>query len=67
MRAINRTRPALLKGWRATFDVLVQAPEYLEPQSLNALAVDAGRLQGVGDFRPTYGRFVVVSFEVITN
>jgi hypothetical protein len=60
---ICRTRPALAKGWRATFDVLVQAPEYLDPASLNALVADAGRLQGVCDHRPTYGRFQVVSFE----
>lgn len=62
--AVNRTRPGLLKGWTATFEVLVQAPEYLEPSSLNLLAQDAGRLQGVGDFRPTYGRFAVTNFEV---
>ena len=64
--AVNRTRPGLHKGWSATFDILVQAPEYLDLQSLNALAVDAGRLQGVGDFRPTYGRFNVVAFQVLT-
>jgi hypothetical protein len=28
---------------------------------------DAGRLIGVGDFRPTYGRFSVVGFKIIEN
>lgn len=65
--AVNRTRPAMKTGWRATFDLCVQAPEYLDPHSLNALVGDAGRFQGVGDFRPTYGRFQVVAFEVLTN
>lgn len=65
--AVNRTRPAMLAGWRATFDLLVQSPEYLDARSLNALVAEAGRLQGVGDFRPTYGRFQVVSFEELTG
>jgi len=62
---ITRVRPAMLKGWRATFELQVLTPEYIEPQTLHEVIVQAGRLVGVGDFRPTYGRFSVVKFEVV--
>jgi hypothetical protein len=45
--------------------MLATLPEYITPDVMQALAVDAGRLIGVGDFRPTYGRFQVVGFEVL--
>lgn len=57
---INRTRPALLKGWRATFEIEVLLPEYIQRDVLLSVINNAGRLVGVGDFRPTYGRFMVV-------
>jgi hypothetical protein len=59
---LNRTRPALKAGWRAEFDFMVNLPEYISPQLLNEVVASAGRLIGIGDFRPTYGRFNVVSF-----
>jgi hypothetical protein len=62
---ITRTRPAIKAGWEAEFVLLVTLPEYVNPDMLQALISDAGRLIGVGDFRPTYGRFQVASFEVL--
>jgi hypothetical protein len=59
---INRTRPAFHKGWRAAFEVQVLLPEYIHRDLLCLTLVNAGRLVGVGDFRPTYGRFQVVEF-----
>ena len=64
---INRTRPAFKAGWRASVDLLVTLPEYISPMTLNEVIGVAGRLVGVADFRPTYGRFQVVSFEVDTK
>lgn len=61
--AITRVRPAIKKGWRAEFFITVLLPEYIDPHYLHQLLTDAGRLEGVGDFRPTYGRFAVVLFE----
>jgi hypothetical protein len=61
--AVPRTRPALLPGWTVTFDFMVQTPEYISPALLNETIQAAGRLVGIGDFRPTYGRFVVTNFE----
>lgn len=63
---VNRTRPALKAGWRVAFDFQVNLPEYIPPAMLNEVISAAGRLIGVGDFRPTYGRFVVVRFDVLT-
>ena len=59
---ISRTRPAMKTGWRAEFRLLVNLPEYVEPATLNGVIQMAGRLIGVGDFRPTYGRFNVTRF-----
>lgn len=61
---ITRSRPAMLAGWHATFDMTVVLPEYVPPADLREVLYNAGRLVGLGDFRPTYGRFHVVKFEV---
>jgi hypothetical protein len=61
---ITRVRPAVKAGWKASFVFMVNLPEYVSREFLLNLAVDAGRLIGVGDFRPTYGRFQVEAFEV---
>lgn len=63
--AINRVRPALRPGWEAEFEFLVNLPEYVAPDTLNDVIQQAGRLVGVGDFRPTYGRFQVISYTVV--
>lgn len=65
--AITRTRPAMFKGWRATILIQVLLPEYIEPSFLYEVIQNAGRLVGVGDFRPTYGRFNIVKFEVLKD
>lgn len=62
---VTRVRPAMLTGWKATFQLQVLIPEYLDPQSLNETIQQAGRLIGLADFRPTFGRFQVVRFEVM--
>lgn len=62
--AVTRIRPAMRTGWRCTFELLINAPEYLPPTTLLTLINDAGRFVGLLDFRPTFGRFVVVHFEI---
>jgi len=59
---VTRVRPALSAGWSASFVFLVNLPEYVSPEMLHSMITDAGRLIGIGDFRPTYGRFQVVKF-----
>jgi len=60
---INRTRPAMKVGWKATFEIMVMLPEYIDRIALRETIEAAGRLVGVGDFRPTYGRFGIIKFK----
>ncbi len=62
---ITRTRPAMKAGWSITTTLQILLPEYIPSQLLNDRLQAAGRLVGVGDFRPTYGRFQVVGFKVL--
>jgi len=61
---VTRVRPAMKSGWVATLQLMVNLPEYIKPQDLHEVLSAAGKLIGVGDFRPTYGRFLVKSFDV---
>lgn len=61
--AVTRERPAMLAGWEATFEIMVLTPEYIAQDMLHAVIANAGRLVGLGDFRPTYGRFAVIKYE----
>lgn len=62
--SITRSRPAFHSGWKAEVQLMVTLPEYVSPQILQEVLTNAGRLCGVGDFRPTYGRFQIASFDV---
>ena len=60
--AVTRERPAMRAGWTATCQLQVLLPEYIDADSLSDVLTNAGRLVGVGDFRPTFGRFRVEKF-----
>lgn len=64
---VTRCRPAMKVGWTIDVDLLVNLPEYIAPDVLNDVIVNAGRLIGLADFRPTYGRFQVASFGVLVD
>ena len=64
---VTRTRPAVNAGWRAVVQLQVLTPEYIDRAVLLDVLNNAGRLVGVGDFRPTYGRFQVVRFDVLAG
>jgi len=61
---ITRIRPAFRAGWQIEVVLVCLVPEYIRPEDLNETLTQAGRLIGVGDFRPTYGRFQAVRFDV---
>lgn len=63
-QGINRSRPAMKAGWKADFELQILTPEYIDQHFLYDVLSMAGRLVGVGDFRPTYGRFNIVEFSV---
>jgi hypothetical protein len=64
---ITRVRPAMKAGWEATFILMVTLPEYVSTGMLLGLLTDAGRLIGIADFRPTYGRFQVTHFKILED
>lgn len=65
---INRTRPAMKCGWKTEeFIFLINTPEYISYELFTEVLGNAGRLVGVGDFRPTYGRFNVCNIEVLSD
>lgn len=63
--AIMRQRPAFNAGWKAQMQFVVNLPEYVSPTFFQEVLTLAGRAIGVGDFRPTYGRFQIVQFELL--
>jgi hypothetical protein len=63
---ITRVRPAIKEGWKAEFQFLITLPEYISPAILQDVLVNAGRLVGLADSRPTYGRFSVTKFAVVS-
>jgi hypothetical protein len=62
--SITRQRPAFNKGWTAEVHLGVTLPEYIDPDLIQEVVTLAGRVNGVGDMRPTYGRFAVTNFKV---
>ncbi len=66
--AVPRVRPAMAPGWRLRFSITVSTPEYIPVTargfSLRTLVDEAGALQGLADYRPKFGRFKVVNWEV---
>lgn len=61
---VTRTRPAIKAGWQAEFQLGVLLPEYIRPHDLQDVLTNAGKLIGLADFRPTYGRFQVAMFDI---
>jgi len=53
-------------GWKVDLQFQILTPEYIDPVLFQDVLNTAGRLVGVGDFRPTYGRFNVTHFEVLS-
>ena len=65
--AVTRSRPAMRPGWKTKFIMMINLPEYVPPQRLNQILQQAGKIIGIGDFRPSFGRYVVTKFQVIKD
>jgi hypothetical protein len=61
---VVRIRPAFKPGWELEFTINVLDDE-LPANMLQDILVLAGKTVGVGDYRPKFGRFSVIKFEVI--
>lgn len=59
-RKVMRARPLIPAGWESThtFELL---DDVIDGRDLTPVIERAGRLTGVGDWRPTYGRFEVTT------
>jgi hypothetical protein len=60
---ITRTSPGFKVGWEATFDFDVILPEYVSQDMFYEALSLAGRVIGLAQYRPTYGRFQIVKFD----
>jgi len=61
--AVARARLMINVGWELEFTIDViddQLPQAVVKEAL----IEAGRAVGIGDYRPRYGRFNVIGFEV---
>lgn len=61
---IVRVRPAFSLGWLLDFQIEV-IDDQINSTLLQDVLVLAGKTVGIGDFRPKFGRFSVVKFEVV--
>ena len=53
---VPRTRPMFASGWQVSADGYLDV-SVLSPEDFTAIVHRAGRLIGLGDWRPRYGRF----------
>lgn len=60
---ITRTSPGFRAGWEASFDFDVILPEYVSQEMFHEALSLAGRVIGLAQYRPTYGRFQVIKFD----
>lgn len=61
--AVARSRLLIDTGWQLAFAIDV-IDDQLQPGVIQTILTEAGRAVGIGDYRPRYGRFNVVSFQV---
>lgn len=62
--SITRSRPAMNTGWTIDLEITSLLPDLIDFNFLYKTLIRAGQLIGVGDFRPSYGRFAVTKFEL---
>ena len=60
---VVRLRPAFKPGWELEFTIEV-IDDQISPELVQDVLILAGKTVGIGDYRPRFGRFNVVRFEV---
>jgi len=60
---VVRIRPAFSTGWELEFAIEV-IDDQIAPELVQDVLTLAGKTVGIGDYRPRFGRFNVVGFEV---
>ena len=64
--SIMRSRP-IFREWSLDFDIVITSPELIQPAILKEILENAGKVKGIGDYRPKYGLFEVTKFEEEDN
>lgn len=62
--SITRSRPMMKTGWEIDLEITSLLPDLIDFNFLNKTLIRAGQLIGVGDFRPSFGRFTVTKFKL---
>ncbi len=62
--SITRSRPAMKTGWKIELEITSLLPDLIDFNFLHKTLIRAGQLIGVGDFRPSFGRFAVTKFKL---
>jgi hypothetical protein len=60
---MTRMRPAFREGWEATFRLAIVISSLIPSPLLYRAVADAGEFLGMGDLRPTQGRFRIIDFK----
>jgi len=60
---ILRARPRF-DEWALEFEIVNKDPTVIHRDTLKRILIDAGKYYGLGDYRPEFGLFDVVKFEV---
>ncbi len=60
---VVRIRPTFKAGWSLEFEITV-IDDQISPEMVQDVLILAGKTVGIGDFRPRFGRFSVVGFDV---
>lgn len=61
--AVARSRLMIDAGWQLAFTIDV-IDDQLQPNVVQTILGEAGRAVGISDYRPRYGRFRVIDFQV---
>lgn len=60
---VARSRP-LFKNWEVKFQITIKDDQTWDAGTVRQVLEDAGKYQGIGDYRPLYGTFEVVDMRV---
>lgn len=63
-KRVMRTRP-IFNEWSLDFEINVLPDCEVEVEQVKQALAVAGKMVGIGDYRPRYGRFTVESFEIL--
>ncbi len=61
--AVARSRLEIAEGWQLNFTIEV-IDDQVRPVIVQEILSEAGCAVGIGDYRPRYGRFDIIQFEV---